>query len=147
MKIIKTVLFTIAITYFGTVNSQEKKTEAKLETKTTYYQKRAKEDAKFEQEYTAETKKEEKKFWKDQKAYEKELKRKDNEAYEAYMQGKRDAYAEHHNHCNDHCNHGRYYHNHVTFYYYSEYRRAPRSKPRTRTTIRVGVPSVRVGLF
>ncbi|WP_232459785.1 MULTISPECIES: hypothetical protein [unclassified Winogradskyella] len=36
-------------------------------------------------------KKEEKKFWKDQKEYEKDLKRRDREAYEAYMQGKTDA--------------------------------------------------------
>ena len=59
--------------------------------KTSYYEERAAEDAKYEQNFKAETKKEEKKFWKDQKEYEKDLKRRDREAYEAYMQGKTDA--------------------------------------------------------
>ena len=142
MKTIKIVLSVIAFSFFGIVNSQEKKVE---ESKSSYYQKRAKEDAKFEQKFTAKTKKEERKFWKEQKEYEKELKRKDKEAYDAYMQGKKDAYAEHHNHCDHHCIHGRYYHHHATFYYRYEYRREPRY--RSSSTIRVGLPSVRIGLF
>ena len=145
MKTIKIVLSVIAFSFFGIVNSQENKVEEKQESKTSYYEKRAKEDAKFEQQYTAETKKEERKFWKEQKEYEKELKRKDKVAYDAYMQGKKDAYAEHRNHCSNHCSHGHYYHSHATFYYRYEYRREPRY--RSRSSIRVGVPSVRIGLF
>ena len=53
-------------------------------------------------------KKEEKKFWKDQKEYEKDLKRRDREAYEAYMQGKTDAQEEHYSHCSDHCHHSHF---------------------------------------
>lgn len=83
MKNLKMVLSIIAFTYLGVLNSQEKKEEAKIESKSSYYEKRAKEDAKFEQNYTAETKKEERKFWKEQKAYEKDLKKKDKEAYKA----------------------------------------------------------------
>jgi hypothetical protein len=33
------------------------------------------------------------------------------------MQGKKDPYAEHNNHCNAHCNHGAYYKFHVSYYY------------------------------
>lgn len=148
MKTIKLIATITAFFTFGLLNAQEQKEESsenKELSKTAYYQKRAKEDAKFEQQYEAKSKKEEKKFWKEQKAYEQELKKKDKEAYEAYMQGKRDAYAEHHNHCDSHCHHGYYYNNHTRYYYSYEYRSQPRY--RTRTSVRVGVPRVRIGLF
>lgn len=147
MKTLKKVLTIIAISTLSIVNAQEKKNEVSKESKTSYYKKRATEDAKFEQQYTARNKKEEKKFWKEQKAYEKELEKKDKEAHEAYIQGKKDAYAEHHNHCNIHCSHGYYYHNHARFYYTYEYRRQQKPRNTVRTNVRVGLPSVRIGFF
>ena len=146
MNTIKIGLSVITFLLFGVLNAQEKKEEVSKETKTSYYKKRAKEDAKFEQKYKATSKKDEKKFWKEQKEYEKDLKKKDKLAYEAYMQGKRDAYAEHKTNCNHHCDHGHYYHSHASFYYHYEYRSKPRYR-RNRTTVRLGVPSVRIGLF
>lgn len=61
------------------------------------------------------------------------------------MKGKRDAYAEHNRHCNNHCSHGHYYHNHATYYYHFEYRREPRYRTRTSTNVRVGLPRVSIG--
>ena len=146
MKITKAIATLIMCFIIGTVISQENKVDKKEETKESYYKKRGMEDAKFEKDYKANTKKEERKFWRDQKAYEKELKTKDEIAYEAYMKGKKDAYLEQRNNCNTHhCSHSYYYHNHADFYYHYEYRSQRRN--RTNTNIRVGLPSVRVGLF
>ena len=142
VKRAKKIILFITILTSGFLYSQED-TAIKEESKSSYYKKRAIEDAKFEQDFKAKTKKEEKQFWKDQKAYEKDLKKRDKEAYNAYMQGKRDAYKEHQNHCTHHCNHGFYYHNHATYYYHYEYRRQPRRS----TNIRIGTPRVRIGLF
>ena len=83
---------------------------------------------------------------KHQKSYERELKSNDKVAYEAYMQGKKDAYSEQHDYCsNHHCNHSYYYHNHARFYYHYEYRRQP--KARSSTSVKVGLPRVKIGLF
>ncbi|MCH3881043.1 MULTISPECIES: hypothetical protein [Tenacibaculum] len=146
MRTFKINLLIITLCFFGTSYSQEKEVEKNNESKLSYYEKRGKEDAEFEQKFTTETRSEEKKFWKDQKKYEKELKKKDTETYNAYMQGKKDAYREHQNHCDNHCNHGYYYHNHATFYYHSEYRRQPR-RSSVGTSVRIKSPKVRIGLF
>jgi Ni/Co efflux regulator RcnB len=89
----------------------------------------------------------EKKFWKEQKAYEKELSKRDEVAHKAYMQGKRDAYAEHDKHCENH-NHGYYYRHHVSYYYYNDhhYERRSYRKP-NRTRINVRTPSISLGIF
>ena len=145
MKKIKFALTLIFFFYGLNVISQDKKSTKTKEDKKSYYKKRAQEDAKFEQQYKAKTKKEEKQLWKEQKTYEKNLKERDKESYKAYMQGKRDASREHYNHCNHHCNHGYYYHNHAAYYYHYEYRRQPKST--IRTNVRVGLPRVRIGLF
>ncbi len=116
--------------------------------KLSYYEQRAKEDAQFEQsqELAAE---EEEEFWESQKEYERKLKKRDKKAYKAYMKGKRDAYAEHRNHCDDHCHHSSHYHAHASFYYYNHNHYPYRSYP-NRTTVRTGIgisaPSVRIGL-
>ncbi|AIY12917.1 hypothetical protein [Cellulophaga baltica] len=129
---------------FATLGLQAQ-TEEKIAAKT-YYKQRALEDAKYEQEFTADDKITEEEFWDEQQAYEKDLKKRDRKAYRAYMKGKRDAYAEHYNHCDDHCHHSTHYYSHATYYYYGYNRNYYR--PSNRTTIRtsVRVPSVRVGV-
>jgi len=150
MKFFKTPIFILAICLSFAINAQN--TEASNETtldKTSYYQKRAAEDAKYEQQFSTENKTEEEAFWEDQEAYEKELKRKDRKAYRAYMKGKRDAYAEHYENCNSHCHHGHHYYSHASFYYYGYnsyyYNRQPNQGTSINTRARVIVPSVRVG--
>ena len=150
MSIFKTSLFTLAICFSLTIQAQD----AQIENKTTidkksYYEKRALEDAQYEQQFTAKTKAEEKAFWKAQKTYEKDLKRKDKKAYKAYLKGKEDAYAEHYQHCDHHCHHSDHYYSHASFYYYrydTNYRRQP--QPSTiNTQIRVNTPGVSLGLL
>lgn len=143
MKTIRIILSVSIFFLFGMLNSQENKTEKVKLSKEAYYENRAKEDAKFEQQFRPKSKKEERKFWKEQKSYEKDLKERDEEAYEAYMQGKRDAYREYRNHCNNNCHHSHYYHSQTSFYYRYEYYRQPRYS--SGTSIRVGTPRIRIG--
>lgn len=149
MKLFKTAISILIIGSSFTMNAQEVSKE-KEETmdKTSYYEKRAKEDAKFEQEFKVETEGEAEEFWEEQEAYEKDLKKRDRKAYRAYMKGKRDAYAEHYEHCNHHCHHGSHYYHHASFYYYRYdpyyYHRPRRSS--VSTGVRMNVPSVRIGL-
>ena len=142
-KLVTIMLFSMAAVGFA----QEDQKNLQVD-KEDYYTKRAKEDAKFEQSFNAQSKSDEKKFWKEQKAYEKELKSRDKIAHEAYMQGKKDAYAAHNNHCNEHCNHGYYYKHHVHYYYHNDYEYRRRSnRSATGTRIRVRAPSISLGLF
>jgi len=66
------------------------------------------------------------------------------------MQGKKDAYAEHHHHCDDHCYHSDSFYQHAEFYYYQydhhNYQRSP-GRTSINTQIGVGTPSVRLGVF
>ncbi|RKR13494.1 hypothetical protein CLV91_2214 [Maribacter vaceletii] len=134
-------VFIMTISY--TVKAQE--TETSKDKKISYYEQRAKEDAAYEQS-TKITVEEEEEFWEDQKAYEKNLKKRDRKAYRAYMRGKRDAYAEHAEYCDSHCHHSPHYHSHARFYYSSHYRSEPRRTTVVRTNVGVNVPSVRIGL-
>lgn len=150
MRIFKTLVFILTISFSFIMQAQkaEANNEASIDKKS-YYEKRAAEDAKYEQQFFAENKDEEEAFWEDQKAYETELKKKDRKAHRAYIQGKKDAYAEHYEHCNHHCHHSNYYYHHASFYYYRYdnyyYRRSPqRSTINTRVNVRI--PSVRLGL-
>lgn len=123
--------------------------EATIENeKLSYYEQRAIEDAKYEQTQQLDEDEEEA-FWEGQKEYERKLKKRDKKAYKAYLKGKRDAYAEHREHCNSHCHHSDHYHSHASFYYYNNanygYRR-PYYGTTVRTAVGVGVPSVRIGL-
>jgi len=137
-----TLLFASAISYG---QNQEKDS---IIGKEDYYKERAKEDAKFEQEFNSKSKSEDKSFWKDQRAYEKELKKKDEIAHKAYMQGKKDAYAAHNNHCDAHCNHGAYYKFHVSYYYHHDQSYERRSYRRSNaTTVVLKTPSIRLGMF
>ncbi len=117
--------------------------------KLSYYQQRAREDAKYEQSLAIGNDAEESDFWEEQESYEKDLKKRDRKAYRAYMKGKRDAYAEHYEHCGHHCNHGRHYYSHATFYYHGYgdyYYRRPYGRG-THTRVRVGTPAVRLGIL
>jgi hypothetical protein len=128
------------------LSAQEQSQSNTNEDKQSYYEKRAYEDAKFEQQLKLENEDEEAKFWNDQEQYEKDLKKRDRKAYRAYLRGKRDAYAEHYGHCDHSCYHSDYYYHHASFYYYNYhyYERYP-NRTTMRTNIRVGVPSVRIG--
>ncbi|WP_203257983.1 hypothetical protein [Hyunsoonleella ulvae] len=151
MKLLKTSISIIIMCISFSFYAQEgnKNEDEKITDKASYYEKRAAEDAKFEQQFKAESETEAKAFWEDQKAYEKELKQRDRKSYRAYMRGKRDAYAEHYEHCNDHCHHGERYYYHASFYYYRYdgyyYNRYPR-RSTINTSVRVNVPSVRIGI-
>lgn len=150
----KTIL---ALFLFGTIAAtQAQETSVRSETninahsnKITYYQERGAEDAKFELAFTAKTKAEEKAFWKEQKAYEKELKKKNRKAYRAYIASKKEVYTTHHYSCDAHCHHSDAFYNHAEFYYYQynqpSYQRST-SYPAVRTQIGVRAPSVRLGL-
>jgi uncharacterized protein YxeA len=147
MKTIKSILTAIIFISGTFIFSQETEKTPKEDVKS-YYQKRANEDAKFEQNFKGTSKSEEQKFWKEQKHYEEDLKEKDRIAYEAYMNGKRDAYKEHQDHCNNHCHHSRYYHSHVDFYYQVFYNQERRSYRRsTGTRLQIRTPSVSLGIF
>lgn len=155
MKTIKTLF---AILFFGTVatvTAQEARVSHETRVKThneklSYYQHRGAADAKFELEYKAKSKAEEKAFWKEQKEYEKDLKQNNRRAYRIYLQSKQEAYAEHHHHCNGHSYHSDYFYDHATVYYHQydrhNYERSPR-RTSVNTQIGVRAPSVRLGVF
>ena len=154
MKSIKTVIAFIFLGLFA-VEAQEvnvkNETKANISTdKMSYYKKRGAEDARYELTFTAKTKADEKAFWKEQKEYEKNLKAKDRKAYRAYIASKKEAYSEHYDHCNGHCNHDPMFYSHASFYYYGyerPYYQSTYSSPSSVSTrISVGTPSLRLGL-
>ncbi|WP_242205955.1 hypothetical protein [Aestuariivivens insulae] len=151
MKTFKALVWSLIIGASLSVYAQEPEAvDKKPVDKKTYYQNRAAEDAKFEQQFEAESKAEEEAFWEEQKYYEKDLKKRDKKAYRAYMKGKRDAYAEHYEHCDHHCHHGYYYYHHASFYYYGYhdyyYERYPRRRSVT-VGARINTPRVSLGLL
>ncbi|TDQ32535.1 hypothetical protein [Zeaxanthinibacter enoshimensis] len=129
--------------YQSTAVAQEQTEEDRL----SYYEQRGREDAAYEQTLNTKEEADEADFWEDQEAYEKELKSRDSKAHRAYMRGKRDAYKEHYAHCDHHCHHGSHYYSHASFYYHGYYRSYDRpSRTRINTGVRIGTPSVRIGL-
>jgi hypothetical protein len=112
-----------------------------------YYEQRALEDAKYEQELVVGSIEEEQEFWEDQKQYEKDLKKRDKKAYRAYIKGKRDAYQEHYEYCSSHCHHGQHYYTHATYYYYGYNRRHYYRSSNSGVRTRVSLPRVSIGLF
>ncbi len=153
MRSLKTIVFIMMVHFSFTTNAQDGEipNETTEDKKKSYYQKRAEEDAKYEQQLSSETKADEATFWEEQKNYEKDLKRKDKKAYKAYINSKKAAYATHYEHCNHHCHHSENYYHHASFYYYRYdgyyYRSYPRSRSTISTNVRVPTPSVRLGLF
>lgn len=155
MKAIKTI---VAIALFGslaTMNAQDAKLKSETringsQDKMAYYESRGAEDARFELEFKAKSKAEEKAFWKEQQEYEKNLKKENKKAYRAYIASKQEAYTEHHHHCDDHCYHSDSFYHHAGYYYYGyeeyNYHASPRSSS-VHTQVRVNTPSVRLGIF
>ncbi len=134
----------LALGLVPTLHAQQQESE---KDRLSYYEERAREDAKYEQSLSAKEEADEADFWKDQEEYEEELKRRDKSAYKAYMKGKRDAYKEHYSDCDHHCHHGAHYYSHATFYYHGYYRGYERpSRTRIYTGVRIGTPSVRIGI-
>lgn len=155
MKTIKTVLVLLFLGTIASVRAQEARVEGETNSyahsdKITYYQKRGAEDANYELTFKAKTKAEEKAFWKEQKAYEKELKERNKRAYHAYVAGKQDVYTAHYDHCDSHCHHSDSFYGYAGFYYYEydqgNYQRRP-NHTSVNTQIGVRTPSVRLGLF
>ena len=144
----KSQLLSLAVMLFTAAGTIAQVVEATEQEKLSYYEERAKEDAQFEQSQEL-AEHEEEEFWKSQKDYESRLKKRDKKAYRAYIKGKRDAYAEHQDHCNAHCHHSEHYHTHASFYYYHNDSYRYRSYPRG-TTIRTGIgvraPNLSIGL-
>ena len=154
MKTIKAALILMIFSFVPNVNAQEARVnhDTKVETKhsVSYYQQRGLEDAQYEQKFEAKSKTEERTFWEEQKQYEKELKKNDRRAHRAYLQGKKEGYAAHHDHCDSHCHHSEYWYQHAGYYYY-EYREPRYENRSSRTTVNtqigVSTPKVRLGIF
>lgn len=154
MKTIKALFAILFLGTIATVQAQDAhiKSETRINTnsdKIAYYQQKGTEDAKFELEFKAKSKGEEKNFWKEQKAYETELREDNRKAYRAYIASKKDAYRAHHNHCDDHCHHDDSFYSHAGFYYYEYDQRPQRTPSSTTVNTQIGVraPSVRLGVF
>ena len=154
MKTVKSILVLMIFCFLPKVNAQESgfNQDTKVQTKNelSYYQQRGLEDAQHEQQFKVKSKNEERVFWKEQKQYEKELRKNNRRAYNAYLQGKKEGYAAHHDHCNNHCDHSVYWYQNAGYYYYG-YRQPQYENrmPRTsvNTQIGVGVPRVKLGIF
>lgn len=155
MKAIKTIILITLFGIIGTANAQEArvKSEARIDTNQNsigYYERRGAEDARFELEFKTKSKADEKAFWKEQKEYEKNLKKQNKKAYRVYIASKQDAYTEHHHHCDAYCYHSDSFYQHAGYYYYGydqhNYQASPRSAS-VNTQIRVNTPSVRLGVF
>ncbi|MGO4819564.1 hypothetical protein [Flavobacterium sp. W22_SRS_FP1] len=154
MKTRKTILAILFIGTLASLNAQEAKSETEVKTneeKRSYYEQRGAEDANYELEFKAKSKRGEESFWNDQENYERELKEDNRRAYRAYMQGKKDAYAEHHDDCNGHHYHSDSFYQHAGFYYYEYDRRSYERRPSRGSSVNpqigVSAPSVRLGLF
>lgn len=155
MKTIKYLMILLFLGAIATVQAQEGNVKSKTNIninsdEITYYQQRGREDANYELTFKAKTKAEEKAFWKEQKEYEKDLKKKNRKAYRTYIASKEDVYTSHHFHCDANCHHSDSFYGHAGFYYYGydqrNYHRRP-SNTSVNTQIGVRAPSVRLGLF
>lgn len=155
MKSIKTVLAIAFFGIIGTVKGQEARVKSETrvnpnQDRIGYYEQRGAEDARFEFEFKSKSKADEKAFWKEQKEYEKNLKKQNRRAYRTYIASKQEAYAEHYHHCDGHCYHNDSFYHHAGYYYYGydqrDYQTTPHSTS-VNTQIRVNTPSVRLGVF
>ncbi|SFC06910.1 hypothetical protein SAMN04487891_105193 [Flagellimonas taeanensis] len=147
MKHTEFFIMLLALTFSTVMVAQEKGTEAPELDRDSYYEQRAREDAEYEQALEMRNEEDEKDFWKDQDKYEKDLRKRDKKAYKAYMKGKRDAYAEHAAHCDNHCHHSDHYHRQAQIYYtYHEYH-YPRSSTVVQSRVRVATPRVGLSIF
>jgi hypothetical protein len=111
-----------------------------------YYEQRGAEDANYEVQFKSGSKRGEESFWQEQKQYEINLKEDNRRAYRAYMQGKKDAYAEHHYRCDGHYYRSDSVYQYAEFYYY-QYDRRNYERSSANTQIGVRAPSVRLRIF
>ncbi len=81
-----------------------------------FFASQAQSDGLFEQQVTFTSEKDEWDFWKDQRAYERQLYKKDVSFYVAYILSKRNVYAAHQPICGDRCQHGDYFYIQSAFY-------------------------------
>lgn len=81
-----------------------------------FYEERAKKDARYEQTLKLQDTEDEVDFWNDQERYERSLQKIDNEGYKTYLRSKKVAYSQHRLNCDKKCNHGDYYELKATFY-------------------------------
>ncbi|MDO1500646.1 hypothetical protein Q2T40_10935 [Winogradskyella maritima] len=147
----KTIAFALITLFALNLSYAQAESKPQEDNRASYYEKRAQEDAKFEQQFTSEDAEREEAFWESQREYEKDLKKRDRKAYRAYMRGKKDAYREHYARCDAHCHHNANYYHHASFYYYGYrnyyYERYPRRSSTINTRVRIGTPRVRIGIL
>ncbi|MBC2838503.1 hypothetical protein [Robiginitalea sp. SC105] len=81
-----------------------------------FFVRQAKTDALYEQRMHVQGTAEELDFWKDQRAFERQLYAQNLPAYKTYIQAKRDYYASHQMLCSAECGHGDYYFLQASYY-------------------------------
>jgi hypothetical protein len=155
MKNLKTIFAIVFFAIVANVNAQQARVRSEIRINSNqqniaYYQQRGAEDARYELQFKANSKSDERAFWQEQKQFEKELKKDNKRAYRVYIQSKEEVYANHYHHCDNHCHHSDAFYQHAEFYY-SEYdRRNYQRNPSTisvNTQIGVRTPRVRLGIF
>ena len=133
---------------FSTTLAAQENNDSDTMDKESYYEQLSRQDAAFEQSLDLANEDDEKDIWKDQKKYEKDLRKRDKEAYRAYMKGKHDAYAEHAEHCGSHCQHSEHYYQHAHFYFsYSDYHYPRHNNVAIRTGVQIASPRIGVSIF
>ena len=81
-----------------------------------FFAAQARADGLFEQQLIFNTVQDEEDYWADQRAYERELYKRDAKSYASYILSKRKVYAAHEPLCGDRCLHGDYYYMQLAFY-------------------------------
>jgi hypothetical protein len=81
-----------------------------------FFEERARKDAKIEQSLQLSLTEDEIDYWKDQRNFEKGLKKLSYKGYQAYIKVKWIAYSEHEVLCNTECGHGEFYQAQASFY-------------------------------
>jgi len=81
-----------------------------------YFVERGRKDAIIEQTLQLPQLEDEVDYWKDQRIFEKALKKKSYQGYQAYVNAKLAVYNDHAQRCDALCTHGQYYYHQATFY-------------------------------
>ncbi|MFD2100550.1 hypothetical protein [Flagellimonas iocasae] len=114
------------------------------EEKRIFFGELAQRDAVHEQSLISYNKEDELDFWRDQERYEKDLQEHHHVAYNAYMEGKKEAYLDHAKLCGDKCTHSDSYFERAYFYYSYE---QPDIKNTVSTIMGVQIPSIGDNIF
>ncbi len=130
---IKQLLFTAALCLPIVMSSQD---TAELPDNFSFFKEQARKDAKHEQLLSLSHIEDEMDYWKDQRNFEKSLKKISYNGYQAYVNAKWAAYSEHEEHCTDECSHGAYYLAQASFYSrYGEKDNSPEITSISQTTV------------